>query len=74
MGGYSNYKFTISHSIFKRMALWRTLCLQSNIEEVLCLSFYMFISSLWFSSLLYHILIYIFYLLIILTGIPLLLK
>ena len=53
MGSYSNYNFIISHSIFNRMALWRTLCLQSNIEEVLCLSSSISISSLWFSSLSY---------------------
>ena len=35
------------------MALWRGLCLQSYVEEVLCLSFSIFISSLWFSSLSY---------------------
>merc|ERR1712071_641723 len=39
LGSYSNYKFIISFSIFNRMGLWRTLCLQSNIEEVLSLSF-----------------------------------
>merc|ERR1739838_377842 len=33
------YKFIISFSIFNRMGLWRTLCLQSNFEEVLCVSF-----------------------------------
>ena len=53
MGSYSNYKLIISHSIFNRMALWRTICLQSNIEEVLCHSFSMSISSLWFSYLSY---------------------
>ena len=31
MGGYSNYKFIICISIFNRMALWRTLHLQSYI-------------------------------------------
>merc|ERR1712032_964729 len=30
------FKFIISFSIFNRMGLWRTLCLQSNFEEVLC--------------------------------------
>ena len=30
-GGYSNYKFIICISIFNRMALWRTLHLQSYI-------------------------------------------
>merc|ERR1712039_1041529 len=49
LGSYSNYKFIISFSIFNRMGLWRTLCLQSNIEEVLSLSFSIPISSLWFS-------------------------
>merc|ERR1719329_608088 len=39
LGSYSNYKFIISFSIFSRMALWRILCSQSNIEEVLSLSF-----------------------------------
>merc|ERR1712178_142897 len=39
LGSYSNYKFIISFSIFNRMGLWRTLCLQSFIEEVLSLSF-----------------------------------
>merc|ERR1712232_1211012 len=48
LGSYSNCKFIISFSIFSRMALWRTLCLQSNIEEVLYLSFSTPISSLWF--------------------------
>merc|ERR1712110_1409675 len=48
-GSYSNYKFIISFSIFSRVGLWRTLCLQSNIEEVLSLSFSTPISSLWFS-------------------------
>merc|ERR1711959_751335 len=50
LGSYSNYKFIISFSIFNRMALWRILCLQSNIEEVLSLSFYFPISSLWFCN------------------------
>ena len=53
MRSYSNYKFIISISIFNRMALWRTLYLQSNIKEVLCLSFYISISSLCFSSFSY---------------------
>merc|ERR1712037_476281 len=48
LGSYSNYKFIISFSIFNRMGLWRTLCLQSIIEEVLSLSFSIPISSLWF--------------------------
>merc|ERR1711976_597162 len=39
LGSYSNYKFIISFSMFNRMGLWRILCLQSNIEEVLSLSF-----------------------------------
>merc|ERR1711865_6678 len=42
------FPFIISFSIFSRMVLWRTLCLQSNIEEVLSLSLYFPISSLWF--------------------------
>merc|ERR1712046_167629 len=49
-GSYSNYKFIISFSIFSRVGLWRILCSQSNIEEVLSLSFSTPISSLWFSS------------------------
>ena len=48
LGSYSNYKFIISFSIFNRMGFWRTLSLQSNIEEVLSLSFSIPISSLWF--------------------------
>merc|ERR1712122_35422 len=48
LGSNSNYKFIISFSIFSRMGLWRILCLQSNIEEVLSLSFSTPISSLWF--------------------------
>merc|ERR1711920_714405 len=48
LGSYSNYKFIISFSIFNRMGLWRTLCLQSIIEEVLQFSFSIPISSLWF--------------------------
>merc|ERR1712078_252869 len=39
LGSYSNYKFIITFSMFSRMDLWRILCLQSNIEEVLSLSF-----------------------------------
>merc|ERR1711953_1215610 len=50
LGSYSNYKFIISFSIFSRMDLWRILCSQSSIEEVLSLSFSTPISSLWFSS------------------------
>merc|ERR1711941_128833 len=50
LGSYSNYKFIISFSIFSRMDLWRILCSQSNIEEVLSLSFSTPISSLWFCS------------------------
>ena len=38
----------ISFCMFNRMGLWGTLCLQSNIEEVLSLSFSIPISSLWF--------------------------
>merc|ERR1712193_225431 len=47
LGSYSNYKFIISFSIFSRMDLWRILCSQSNIEEVLPLHlFYLhFLSS-----------------------------
>merc|ERR1712194_862428 len=37
LGSYSNYKFIISFSIFNRIYMWRILCLQSNIEEVLSL-------------------------------------
>merc|ERR1712137_1252819 len=48
LGSYSNYKFIISFSIFNRMGLWRILYSQSNIEEVLSLSFSIAISSLWF--------------------------
>merc|ERR1711982_161515 len=48
LGSYSNYKFIISFSIFSRMDLWRLLCSQSIIEEVLSLSFSTPISSLWF--------------------------
>merc|ERR1712113_1227064 len=50
LGSYSNYKFIISFSIFSRMDLWRILCSQSNIEEVLSLSFSTPISSLWFCN------------------------
>merc|ERR1712066_1140226 len=39
LGSYSNYKFIISFSIFSRMGLWRILCSQSFIEEVLSLYF-----------------------------------
>merc|ERR1712217_613589 len=39
LGSYSNYKFIISFSIFSRMGLWRILCSQSFIEEVLYLHF-----------------------------------
>merc|ERR1712187_928004 len=49
LGSYSNYKFIISFSIFSRVGLLRILCLQSNIEEVLCLPFSIPISSFWFS-------------------------
>merc|ERR1712157_289860 len=48
LGSYSNYKFIISFSIFSRMGLWRILCSQSIIEEVLSPSFSIPISSLWF--------------------------
>merc|ERR1711920_1184983 len=48
LGSYSNYKFIISFSIFNRMGFWRTLCLQSNIEEVFIFHFSIPISSLWF--------------------------
>merc|ERR1712026_639736 len=50
LGSYSNYKFIISFSIFSRMDLWRILCSQSNIEEVLLFSFSTSISPLWFCS------------------------
>merc|ERR1712194_936185 len=52
LGSYSNYKFIISFSIFNRMVLWRILCLQSNIEEVLSLSFFfnLFLSFLWIGA------------------------
>merc|ERR1712188_91031 len=50
LGGYSNYKFIISFSMFSRMDLWRILCLQSNYEEVLSFSFSTPISSLWFCN------------------------
>merc|ERR1711976_1042282 len=49
LGSYSNYKFIISFSILIRMDLWRILCSQSIIEEVLQFSFSTPISSLWFS-------------------------
>merc|ERR1712194_884931 len=39
LGSYSNYKFIISFSIFNRIYMWRILCSQSNIEEVLLLGF-----------------------------------
>merc|ERR1712050_584571 len=39
LGSYSNYKFIISFSILIRMDLWRILCSQSIIEEVLQFSF-----------------------------------
>merc|ERR1712050_407037 len=48
LGSYSNYKFIISFSIFNRIGLWRILCSQSFIEEVLSLSFSSPISSFWF--------------------------
>merc|ERR1712196_49961 len=50
LGSYSNYKFIISFSMFSRMGLWGILCSQSNIEEVLSLSFSIAISPLWFYS------------------------
>merc|ERR1711924_200103 len=50
LGSYSNYKFIFSFSMFNRMGLWGILCLQSNIEEVLSLSFSTPISPLWFYS------------------------
>merc|ERR1711976_113906 len=46
LGSYSNYKFIISFSMFSRMDLWGILCSQSNIEEVLSLSFSTSISPL----------------------------
>merc|ERR1712032_501143 len=39
LGSYSNNKFIISFSILIRMGLWRILCSQSIIEEVLHSSF-----------------------------------
>merc|ERR1712028_240940 len=39
LGSYSNYKFIIFFSMFSRMGLWGILYSQSNIEEVLSLSF-----------------------------------
>merc|ERR1712014_356451 len=48
LGSYSNYKFIISFSMFSRMGLWGILCSQSNIEEVLSLSFSTSISHLWY--------------------------
>merc|ERR1712084_83540 len=45
LGSYSNYKFIISFSIFSRVGLWRILCSQSNIEEVLYLFYLHFLSS-----------------------------
>merc|ERR1711972_172809 len=50
LGSYSNYKFIISFSIFNRMGLWRILCSQSNIKEVLHFSLHSSISSLWFCN------------------------
>merc|ERR1711901_12150 len=50
LGSNSNYKFIISFSIISRMDLWRILCSQSIIEEVLSLSFSIPISSLWFCN------------------------
>merc|ERR1711998_201912 len=48
LGSYSNYKFIISFSMFGRMDLWGILCSQSNIEEVLSLSFSIPIFLFWF--------------------------
>ena len=48
MGIMVTYKFIISFSIFNFLGLWRTLCLQSNIEEVLSFSFSIPIYYLWF--------------------------
>merc|ERR1712193_515259 len=48
LGSYSNYKFIISFSMFNRMGLWGILCSQSNIEEVLSLSFSTPIFTFWF--------------------------
>merc|ERR1712050_510867 len=39
-----------SFSMFSRMGLWRILCSQSNIEEVLSLSFSTPISFVWFCN------------------------
>merc|ERR1711904_266459 len=48
LGSYSNHKFIISFSMFSRMGLWGILSSQSNIEEVLSLSFSTPISPLCF--------------------------
>merc|ERR1712224_604218 len=40
----------LSPSLSNRMGMWRTLCLQSNIEEVLSISFLFTISCSWFCS------------------------
>ena len=53
LGSYSYYKFIITISIINRIHLWRTLYLQSNIEEIFYLSFRIPISSLWFSGFTY---------------------
>merc|ERR1711870_9425 len=50
LGSYSNNKFIISFSILIRMGLWRILCSQSIIEEVLHSSFSTPISCLWFCN------------------------
>merc|ERR1711904_564014 len=50
LGGYSYYEFIIPFSLSNRMGMWRTLCLQSNIEEVLSISFLFTISCSWFCS------------------------
>merc|ERR1711972_42742 len=45
LGSYSNYKFIISFSMFSRMGLWGILGSQSNIEEVLSLSYFLAVLS-----------------------------
>ena len=55
-----------------RMALWRTICFESSIEEVLCLSVSMSMSSLsFFSASRFNLHVYF---LMTLTGIPLSIK
>merc|ERR1712141_968437 len=33
LGSHSNYKFTISFSLFSRMGLWRILCLRPTLKR-----------------------------------------